>query len=65
MRQKNICLVMEYCENGSLRERLSKPVSPSVALPWFEILCETIHNVHLKNIVHHETIKFASYFKMW
>ena len=54
MRQKNICLVMEYCENGSLRERLSKPVLPSVALPWFEILCETIHNVHLKNIVHHD-----------
>ncbi len=54
MRQKNICLVMEYCENGSLRERLSKPVLPSIALPWFEILCETIHNVHLKNIVHHD-----------
>jgi len=54
MRQKNICLVMEYCENGSLRDRLSKPILPSIALPWFEILCETIHNVHLKNIVHHD-----------
>ncbi len=54
MRQKNICLVMEYCENGSLRDRLLKPILPPVALPWFEILCETIHNVHLKNIVHHD-----------
>jgi len=54
MRQNNICLVMEYCENGSLRDRLSKPILPSIALPWFEILCETIHNVHLKNIVHHD-----------
>lgn len=54
MRQKNICLVMEYCENGSLRDRLLKPILPSVALPWFEILFETIHNVHLKNIVHHD-----------
>jgi tetratricopeptide (TPR) repeat protein len=54
MMQKNICLVMEYCENGCLRDRLSKPILPAIALPWFEILCETIHKVHLKNIVHHD-----------
>lgn len=54
MRQKNICLVMEYCENGSLRGNLTKPILPSVALPWFEILCETLHYVHSKNIVHHD-----------
>jgi serine/threonine protein kinase len=54
MRQNNICLVMEYCENGSLRGILTKPILPSVALPWFEILCETLQYVHSKNIVHHD-----------
>lgn len=54
MRQKNICLVMEYCENGSLRGILTKPILPSIALPWFEILCETLQYVHSKNIVHHD-----------
>lgn len=54
MRQKNICLVMEYCENGSLRDKLNQPVHPSIALPWFEILCETLHYVHLKKIIHHD-----------
>lgn len=54
MRLKNICLVMEYCENGSLRGILTKPILPNIALPWFEILCETLHYVHSKNIVHHD-----------
>src|SRR5450759_3368624 len=31
MRQKNICLVMEYCENGSLRGILTKPILPTIA----------------------------------
>jgi serine/threonine protein kinase len=51
---ERISLVMEYCENGSLRSKLMNPLSPQVALPWFEILAETLHKVHIKGITHHD-----------
>jgi len=51
---ESICLVMEYCENGSLRSKLINPLSPQVVLPWFEFLAETLYQVHSKRITHHD-----------
>lgn len=53
-KDKNIYLVMEYCENGSLSDKIIRPLMPGVVLPWFEILCETLHFIHLNKIVHHD-----------
>lgn len=49
-------LVMEYCANGSLREKLlhSKSLMPNQVFQWGVHLAEVFNTVHEKGIIHHD-----------
>jgi len=51
-----LCLVMEYCAGGSLRDRLERgpACTENEAVTWVLSLCRTLQAVHAAGIVHHD-----------
>ena len=48
-------LVMEYCEGGSLRDRIRKEkMTAPVVFKWIQTLAECLRTVHKKGIIHHD-----------
>ncbi len=48
-------LVMEYCEGGSLRDKLAtEKIAPVTVLLYIQILAECLELVHEKGIIHHD-----------
>ncbi len=52
-RKNDLFIVMEYCEGGSLREKInSKNYKESDVFEWIETLCQTLRVIHNKNVYH-------------
>jgi serine/threonine protein kinase len=53
--QQLLFLVMEYCDGGSLRNRMQQhPAPPHTVMEWGNALADTLHFVHQHGIVHHD-----------
>ena len=51
------CLVMEYCEGGTLRARLdysSQPITLPEQLRWAQQISYGVHNLHSVRIIHRD-----------
>ena len=50
-----LCFVMEYCEGGSLRDKIRKEkYSMTDVFNWFQTLTECLRVVHKKSTIHHD-----------
>src|ERR1017187_4815324 len=48
-------LVMEYCEGGSLRDKIQKEkITVSNTFNWIQTLADCLRTVHKKRIIHHD-----------
>jgi serine/threonine protein kinase len=45
-------LVMDYCEGGSLRDRLALPISPRLALAWVDDILKGLAEIHRQGFLH-------------
>ena len=56
MHHGQLVLAMEYCPGGSLDDRLTggNAVALNDVFRWGAVLCDTLHFVHEKGIVHHD-----------
>jgi serine/threonine protein kinase len=45
-------LVMDYCAGGSLRERLTGPIAPGVALAWVDDILKGLAEIHRQGFLH-------------
>ncbi len=53
--QRTLFLVMEYCEGGSLRDRMRlEPPRAETVMQWVKDLSNTLRYVHQRGIVHHD-----------
>mmetsp|Transcript_28141 Transcript_28141/g.45600 ORF Transcript_28141/g.45600 Transcript_28141/m.45600 type:complete len:908 (+) Transcript_28141:221-2944(+) len=56
----HLCIVMGYCENGDLHEKIQEAVQTSYKFPeeqvldWFVQMCLAIQYIHSKKIVHRD-----------
>ena len=52
-RKNDLFIVMEYCEEGSLRDKIkAKNYKESDVFEWTEVLCQTLRVIHNKNVYH-------------
>lgn len=50
-----LCLVMEYCSSGSLRDAMyKKKEDPATVFQWVQKLAETLQFIHEQGIIHHD-----------
>src|ERR1700677_4076969 len=53
--ERTLFLVMEYCEGGSLRDRMRlEPARAETVMQWVKGLADTLQYVHDRGIVHHD-----------